>query len=328
MTIKKVFITITLSMTVLSALSITFPEFYSQSIDIPLSSISKSNSIDIYDENMPKEINYVVIFGFSVLNDTNVMNIRETRFSIILKAADTTKNAANKIYHNSTDSMKRIKTVYSDNPPTYITPLYSKNINPELYDFYLNTYNDSIHKWLNGRNNKFIRQISGYFYAPDFNWFYCPWTISIWNSAYLPDSVKFVNKNLLSTNGCRTVNSIDEMERIKEGTYTIKSGLLQPSDSVYVSIGVSRNPRYESVIKFIDLRNPDNNRHAIIESNDSVRVESWLSPKSRRLATLAKKYGKIISKRLGTMKEKAKKNDTNRFQFKYWTDLMIIPAKR
>lgn len=179
MAIKKTLISIMLSMTIQSALPVTLPEFYCKSLDIPLSAISKSDLINICDENMPKEINRVVIFGSSILNDTNVMNIRESRFTLVLIAADTIKNASEQMNHDSIGTTVKIKTVFSDNPPTYIKPLYRKNINPGLYDFYLNIYNDSIHKWLNSRNNKLIRQISGCYYSRDLKWYYCPWGINM-----------------------------------------------------------------------------------------------------------------------------------------------------
>lgn len=329
MSIKKMLISpIVLSMSILSVLPVRLPEFYNRSLDIPISAISKSDVINIYDENMPKRINRVVIFGSSILNDTNVMNIRESRFTLVLIAADTIKNASGQMNHDSIGTTVKIKTVFSDNPPTYIKPLYRKNINPGLYDFYLKIYNDSIHKWLNSRNNKFIRQISGCYYYPDLKWYYCSWEICVWNPKYLPDTVKFVNNNLLSTTERRTIRSIDAMEQVKEGKYAIKSGLLQPGDSVYVSIGISRSPLYNSVIKFIDLRNPDDNRHSVIATNDTLRIEAWLNPRDKRLANLAKVYGRMISKRLAAMKERAKRDDEEAYEYRNWTDLMIIPAKQ
>lgn len=313
---------------ILSAFSTTLPDYFSTSLDSPLPSIRHYNLINIYDNDLPNEVMRISIFGTSVLNDTNAMDIKETQSTLVIWTSDFTELSEDTRKLNCMDSLLRSKTIYTSHPPTYVTPLYLKNDKFELYDFYLRSYSDSIHKWFNSRKNKFIRQINEIYYKPDYNWYYFSWRINIWNSAYLPDSVKFLKRDLLSTTGRRTVRSIGAMERVKGGKYAIKSGLLQPGDSVYVSIGISRSPRYSSVIKFIDLRDPDDNRHTVIESNDSVRVESWLNPKSRRLTTLAKKYGKIISKRLATMKERATRDGEEAYEFRYWTDLMIIPAKR
>lgn len=302
------------------------PKIFSKSLDAPLFERPKPNVNFIYGENLPNNIKRIKFIGDTNYNGSNVMDIKDSDFRMLIYAPDSTCEELQKVKY-AFDSLK-LQTVHTNNPTTYIIPHYRENINPDLLNFYAIAYSDSIRNWLNSRNNKFTRQIIGPIYDKYSGSYYIPWMINIYNSTYLPDTVKFSNRDLLSTTGRRTVNSIDAMERIKEGTYTIKSGLLQPGDSVYVSITIDSSPRYTSVIKFIDLRNPDNNRHAVIMSNDSVRVESWLNPKNRRLATLAKKYGKIISKRLGTMREKAKKNDTRRFQFEYWTDLMIIPAKR
>lgn len=321
-----ILISILLSASTSMAQLATRPKIFSKSLDGPLFKWPQFNLNFIYGENLPNDIKLIRLIGDTNYNGSNAMDIKDTYFRIIIYAPDSTCEELQKVKY-AFDSLK-LQTVCTNNPTTYMVPHYRENINPDLLSFYAKAYSDSIRNWLNSRNNKFARQIIGPAYKEYSESYYNPWIINIYNSSYLPDTVKFSNRDLLSTMGRRTVGSIDAMEQVKEGTYTIKSGLLQPGDSVYVSITIDSSPRYASVIKFIDLRNPDNNRHAVIESNDSVRVESWLSPKSRRLTTLAKKYGKIISKRLGTMKEKAKKNDTNRVQFKYWTDLMIIPAKR
>ena len=147
-------------------------------------------------------------------------------------------------------------------------------------------------------------------------------------SEYISDPIKFSDKNILSTKGRQVICSIDGMEQVKEGKYAIKSGLLQPGDSVYVSVGVNCSPLYHSVIKFIDLRNPDNNRHSVIASNDTLRIEAWLNPKDKRLVNLAKKYGRTLSKRLADMKERAERDNEDTYEYRYWTDLMIIPAKK
>lgn len=271
-------------------------------------------------DGLPNNIISIRAIAVSEYHSQNDVNQTKTNVDLIIRCYD------DKLKRNW--SYRQSIMLNPDSTVAVFPSQFGQNIHSPITDTIIGKADNAIRSIIESRNFKFLRQLTNL--QPAVNQQedkYLFWLITFINPNKQTNYISY-SRNPFTSQHREIIYAIDAMERVKDGKYAIKSGLLQPGDSVYVSIGISRSPLYNSVIKFIDLRNPDDNRHSVIATNDTLRIEAWLNPNDKRLANIAKEYGTKLSKRLAAMKERAKLDDEEAYEYRYWTDLMIIPAKQ
>ncbi len=185
-------------------------------------------------EGIPNNIISIRAIATSEYQSQNDANQTKTNVDLIIRCYD------DKLKRNW--SYRQSIVLNPDSTVAVFPSLFGHNIRSPITDTIVGKAANAIRSIIESRNFKFLRQLTNL--QPAVNQQedkYLFWFINLINPNKQINSVSY-SQNPFTSRQRKIINDMDDMEQVKEGKYAIRSRVLQPGDSVYVSIGVSRNP--------------------------------------------------------------------------------------